>query len=80
MSSFAKGHIPASELQVLCGVKRLGPIISGWKRTARTLGVELHTLLQRGLDQETGAPVYRITAAGIDALAPGGDRALPPRS
>ena len=69
-----EGYMPASEIQKISGAKRLGPVISAWKRSARTLGFDLDTLLKRDIDDQTGEVIYRITAEGIDSLQPGADR------
>ena len=68
-----QGYIVASELQRMYGVKRLGPVLSAWKRTARTFGANLEDLVVRDTLKNSGTKVYRITAAGIDALSPGSD-------
>ena len=72
-----QGYMPASEIQEISGAKRLGPVISGWKRSARTRGFDLDTLLTRDTDEQTGEVIYRITAEGVDSLQPGADRSAP---
>ena len=72
-----QGYMPGSEIQEMCGAKRLGPVISAWKRSARTLGSDLDTLLKREIDGQTGKVIYRITPEGIDSLQPGADRSAP---
>ncbi|MCY4508134.1 MAG: hypothetical protein OXG35_14430 [Acidobacteria bacterium] len=67
------GYIGASELQQMYGVKRLGPVLSAWKRTARTLGADLGDLIIRARLDGTDTRIYRITAAGIEVLAPGSE-------
>ena len=74
----SKGYMPASEIQEISGAKRFGPVISGWKRSARTLGFDLDTLLTRDTDDQTGEVIYRITAEGIDSLQPGADHSARP--
>ena len=72
-----QGSMPGSEIQEMSGAKRLGPVISAWKRSARTLGFDLDTLLKRDIDEQTGEVIYRITPEGIDSLQPGADRSAP---
>ena len=72
-----QGYMPAAEIQEISGAKRLGPVISAWKRSARTLGFDLDTLLKRDTDEQTGEVIYRITAEGVDSLQPGADRSAP---
>ena len=72
-----QGYMPGSEIQEIAGAKRLGPVISAWKRSARTLGFDLDTFLKRDTGEQTGEVIYRITAEGIDSLQPGADRSAP---
>ena len=67
------GHILASELQQMYGVKRLGPVLSAWKRTARTLGADLEELVVKARLDGTDARIYRITEAGRERLSPGSE-------
>ena len=68
-----QGYIASSELQSMYGVKRVGPVLSAWRRTARTLGADLSELILKGSIDGTDTRVYRITEVGREALAPGSD-------
>ena len=67
------GQMSTAAMEEISGAKKFGPVVSGWKRRTRGLGIDLDTLLVRNIDKATGKVVYKITPEGKDALQPGAD-------
>ena len=71
------GFIPSSQILEILGAARLGPIMSAWHRSARSIGYSLGMLIFREPGVGGAEAVYRITQEGREVLPPG---AKPPES
>ena len=72
------GAMSPKDITSALGCRVLGPVMSGWKRTAARLGADLEDLLVKE-KAESGEDIYRLTARGREVLAPeAGDVEQPP--
>ena len=63
------GAMSPKDITSALGCRVLGPVMSGWKRTAARLGADLEDLLVKER-AESGEDIYRLTARGREVLAP----------
>ena len=63
------GAMSPKDITSALDIRLLGPVMSGWKRTAERLGADLDELLVKDT-AESGEDVYRLTDRGRELLAP----------
>ena len=71
------GSMTTAEMQEISGSKMFGPLMSGWKRRARRMGLDLDTCLVRSIDPQSKAVIYTISDKGKEELQPGAKPGAP---